>query len=63
METPIKNMDLTGEVEESPYKLKFRNIYEGKIVQAHLTVDPDRRMVDFQTNYDLGRLINMHIPL
>ncbi|XP_071088621.1 uncharacterized protein [Haliotis cracherodii] len=63
METPIKNIDLTGEVEESPYKLKFRNIYEGKIVQAHLTVDPDRRMVDFQTNYDLdnpGKTLHMN---
>ncbi|XP_046569575.1 uncharacterized protein LOC124277891 [Haliotis rubra] len=63
METPIKNMDLSGEMEETPFKLKIRNMYGDKIVQAHLTVDTERRMVDFQTNYDLdnpGKTLNMN---
>ncbi|XP_071116773.1 uncharacterized protein [Haliotis cracherodii] len=63
METPIKNMELSGEMEETPFKLKIRNMYGDKIVQAHLTVDAERRMVDFQTNYDLdnpGKTLNMN---
>ncbi len=54
MRSPMKNMDISGEVEDSPYRLTIRNKYDDKVVRTDLTIDPRRKIVDFQTNYDLS---------
>ena len=53
----MKNIELSGEVEENPYKLKIRNKYDGKLVRTDLTIDSRRKLIDFQTNYDIGKYI------
>lgn len=56
--SPLKSMRMDASVESSPFKLSIKNMHDDmKPSNMELTVDPNQASLDFNMNYDIGRLI------
>ena len=58
--SPVKKISIVGSARDQPFRLSVRNSYDNKApLSTNLSFDTDRRLINFETNYDLGKTINM----
>ena len=63
MVSPVKSMSMSGKIETNPYRLSLRNLYDdSKEVRSQIMFDLEKKIVDAQTSYDIGRY-NSHSPI
>ena len=63
MISPVKSMSMSGKIETNPYRLSLRNLYDdSKEVRSQIMFDLEKKIVDAQTIYDIGRY-NSHSPI
>lgn len=60
--SPVKSMSMEASFDTKPYRLSFKNLYDdSKPINTELTVDPEDASLDFNMNYDIGKLCFMSI--
>ena len=56
MRSPVKSMKMNGNIKTTaPYTIKLQSVSDKESpMNTELTLDPERRSIDLQMNYDLG---------
>ena len=56
MDTPVKRISINGNARlEAPFRVALENKYDNKRpLYTILSINPIRRTIDFQMNYDIG---------